>query len=148
MKDWTVACTKLPPAGFGSLVANTAMTTQVSSVAANTATSAVTGSSFREWTMAMEITPVIVPGLAANRTSEVRGEQEPPVWATLPRSIEKPIQTSTLPPATLNTSSEMPKALRMCTPNKAESTSINNTAMAALLASPIRSAVGLPCSAV
>ena len=82
----------------------------VTSVATATATNAVTGNPEPEWATDRVITPVIVPGLAANRISGVNEDLSlEAVPAVLPRSMENPIHTSTPPPATLKMSSEIPK---------------------------------------
>ena len=51
--------------------ASNTMTIHITAVATATATSAVTGSSSFAWATASVITPVIVPGLAANKITGV-----------------------------------------------------------------------------
>jgi hypothetical protein len=84
----------------------------ITTVATVTATSAVTGSDSFVWTTAIVMTPVIVPGLAANKITGVSDR----FWflvagtgAELPRNMVNPIQASTPPPATEMASSETPK---------------------------------------
>jgi len=80
----------------------------VIAIATLTATRDVTGNPDGEWLADKVITPVIVPGLAAKRINGVSTGLSVETVSTCdgvelesePRSIEKPIQTSTLPPAT------------------------------------------------
>jgi len=58
-------CARVPPRAMST------MTIHITAVATATATSAVTGNSSFAWATASVMTPVIVPGLAANRISGV-----------------------------------------------------------------------------
>ena len=91
------------------------------------------------------MTPVIVPGLAANRITGVsdRFSVAPSVkgpWdcGELPRNMENPIQVSTPPPAIEKASSETPKTFSTLAPASAAMVRITSTANAALVASASR----------
>ena len=62
---------KNPPGARVPSGAMNTMTIQITAVVTATATSAVTGSSSFAWATASVMTPVIVPGLAANKISGV-----------------------------------------------------------------------------
>ena len=98
------------------------------------------------------ITPVIVPGLAANRIKGVRdaraaegvsdaaGEDD-----VCPLSME-PIHASTPPPATMNASRDTPNNSNNRTPMSAATTRITNTVTATFIASDRCSAAERPAS--
>src|SRR5262245_12852808 len=114
----------------------------ITTVATATATSAVTGSSNLVWTTASVMTPVIVPGLAANKINGVSDRFWSPAalgtGAELPRNMENPIQASTPPPATEKASSDTPKTWSTLAPTSAAMTRMTSTANAALVASANR----------
>src|SRR6187455_3058142 len=106
-------------------------------VATITATSAVTGNVSLVCVAASVITPVIVPGLAANMISGASDTfSELSCGADLlsvelPRNIVNPIQDNTPPPATEKASSETPNMCKIRVPNNAASDRIISTANAA-----------------
>src|SRR4029079_9641539 len=85
--------------------ATSAITTHITTVATTTATSAVTGSANFACATASVMTPVIVPGLAANRITGPSDRVSAALffegswaWGELPRNMENPIQVRTPPP--------------------------------------------------
>ena len=124
------------------------MTIHITTAANATATSAVTGRSSFEWETARVMTPVIVPGLAANRIKGVSDRLSSArslgaSWACgeLLRSMENPIQVSTPPPAIEKASSETPKTCSSLAPTSAATTRMTSTASVAWVASASRVAL-------
>src|SRR6187455_481665 len=105
-------------------------------VATITATSAVTGNVSLVCVAASVMTPVIVPGLAANiingasDTFFVLSCGADLLSVELPRNIVNPIQDNTPPPATEKASSDTPNTCKILVPNNAASTRITRTATA------------------
>lgn len=99
------------------------------------------------------ITPVMVPGLAANRIKAVSDGfefEELPEDAdaeVLPLSMEKPIHDNTPPPATINASRDTPNRCSTLVPATAAMTRITMMARAALVASTIWLPRGHPATA-
>src|SRR5262249_52986768 len=91
------------------------------------------------------MTPVIVPGLAANKINGVSDRFWSPATletgAELPRNMVNPIQASTPPPATEKASRETPKTWSTFAPTSAAMTRMISTANAALVASASRVAL-------
>ena len=87
----------------------------------------------------MVITPVMVPGLAAKRingVSEGSGFEVAEAGAVdLPLSMEKPIQASTPPPATMKASRDTPNRCSSRVPISAAVARITSTASVAFVAS-------------
>jgi len=122
-------------------------------VATAIATRAVVGTCSRECAAEIVMTPVMVPGLAANRINGVRDDAWCWVEGVLavvearPLSIEKPIQARTPPPATMNASKDTPKRSRSLVPARAAAARIASMAKAAAVASLTRIRNERPISA-
>jgi len=126
---------------------------QVTTTATQTATTAVVGKLRRVCAAEIVMTPVMVPGLAANRIKGVRdeswcrAEDVSAVIEARPLSIENPIQARTPPPATMNASKEMPNKSSSLVPANAAAMRIVKMAKAALVASTTRLRGERPISA-